>query len=188
MPASTSLRLAVLFTLANLLPAQAPGASVDYAATVAPLLQQRCGDCHLGARARAGLRLDLRAAILKGGRHGPAAVPGDGAGSLLVKKLHGAADGKPMPLDRPPLTATEIATLQAWIDQGLPMPGADGDDDGTHWSYRPLQAPPRPQVVLSAWCREDLDWFVLAALERQGLQPSPECDRATWLRRASLDL
>ena len=188
MPASPSLRFAVAFTLASLLPAQAPGASIDYAATVAPLLQQRCGDCHLGARARAGLRLDRRAAILKGGRHGPAAVPGDGAGSLLVQKLHGAADGKPMPLDRPPLTAAEIATLQAWIDQGLPMPGADGDDDGTHWSYLPLQAPPRPKVVLSAWCREDLDWFVLAALERQGLQPSPECDRATWLRRASLDL
>jgi hypothetical protein len=161
--------------------------AVDYPTQIAPLLQRACGDCHASKRARNGLRLDLRAALLHGGRNGPAVVVGDSAHSLLIAKVTGAA-GKAMPLDKPPLAAAEIALLQRWIDDGLPMPGADGPDDGRHWAYRPVVAPALPAVRDAAWCRQELDYFVLAALERNGLQPSPAADRVTWLRRASLDL
>jgi len=58
----------------------------------------------------------------------------------------------------------------------------------THWSYRPIVRPALPDCADAAWCREPLDRFVRAAQTAHGLGPAPECDRATWLRRASLDL
>jgi hypothetical protein len=57
-----------------------------------------------------------------------------------------------------------------------------------HWSYQRIERPPLPVVRDAAWCKQDLDRFVLARLEQQGIAPSPPADRATWLRRASLDL
>ncbi|MBL8755162.1 MAG: DUF1553 domain-containing protein [Planctomycetes bacterium] len=57
-----------------------------------------------------------------------------------------------------------------------------------HWSLRPPVRPPVPAVRQTAWPRGDLDRFVLAALERAGLAPAPEADRATLLRRLTLDL
>jgi hypothetical protein len=57
-----------------------------------------------------------------------------------------------------------------------------------HWSYRPVVRPAAPQLADATWCRSPLDQFVLAAMSAQSLQPSPPADRATWLRRVSLDL
>ncbi|HLQ36354.1 MAG TPA: PSD1 and planctomycete cytochrome C domain-containing protein [Planctomycetota bacterium] len=161
---------------------------VDYAIQIAPLLQQHCIECHGPQRHRNALRLDLRGAVLKGGRNGAAVVVGDAEKSLLLAKVSGQAAGRPMPLGREPLSHAQVALLAAWIDQGLPMPGADGPDDGTHWSYRKVTPPSLPALRDAGWCRQDLDRFVLAKLEQQGIAPAPECDRATWLRRVALDL
>jgi Protein of unknown function (DUF1553)/Protein of unknown function (DUF1549) len=57
-----------------------------------------------------------------------------------------------------------------------------------HFAYRPLGAPPLPEVRDVAWICDPLDRFVLAALEARGLAPAPECDRRTFARRASYDL
>ena len=76
---------------------------------------------------------------------------------------------------REKLTGTEIDTIRRWIDQGAKWQ--------LHWSFIPPQRPPRPQVLDPKWPRNDIDWFVLARLEREGLHPSPEADRRTLLRR-----
>ncbi|MBK8096202.1 MAG: PSD1 domain-containing protein [Planctomycetes bacterium] len=169
------------------LPAPAAGA-VDYPSQIAPLLAEHCGRCHGAERQRNGLRLDRRAAILKGGRQGPAAVVGDSTQSLLVRKVAGMADGKVMPPEGALMTAAQLGLLRAWIDQGMAMPGADGPDDGTHWSYRAVRLPALPPVDDAAWCQQPLDRFVLHRLQREGLRPSPAAPRATWLRRVALDL
>ena len=67
----------------------------------------------------------------------------------------------------------------------LPEKTAKG---ASHWAYQPIQNPLRPRVSNSAWLRNEIDSFILARLEREGLSPAPETDRRTLLRRAYLDL
>lgn len=84
--------------------------------TFGPLLARHCGVCHGGA---GGLALETYENALKGGGRGPAIIPGDGAGSLLVRSLRGTVPGlAPMPLNRPPLPTDVIDRLAAWIDAG----------------------------------------------------------------------
>src|SRR5438270_13119982 len=56
------------------------------------------------------------------------------------------------------------------------------------WSFKPAAQPDLPKVNKSKWGRNPIDLFVLAKLEQQGLQPSPEADRRTLIRRVSFDL
>ena len=58
----------------------------------------------------------------------------------------------------------------------------------THWAFKPPERPPAPRVGNPSWVRNPIDSFVLAKLEKEGLQPSPEADRNTLIRRLSLDL
>ncbi len=85
-----------------------------------------------------------------------------------------------MPPEGEPLTGAERSLLRAWIEAGAP--------EAKHWSFVAPVEPARPLSAANAWCRQPLDGFVLDALLRDGLSPSPEADRATLLRRASLDL
>lgn len=72
---------------------------------------------------------------------------------------------------------------------GLVFVQADGSTDASaHWSFRPLSRPAIPDVRQAEWVRNPIDRFVLARLERESLRPSPEADRATLIRRLSLDL
>src|SRR5205814_6358937 len=93
-------------------------APVDYAAQVKPILSRHCVSCHGAAKPRGGLRLDTATAALKGGKDGPAILPGHGEESPLVLSVRGEGDTERMPLNRPPLKDAEIALLQTWIDQG----------------------------------------------------------------------
>src|SRR5262249_37666207 len=78
------------------------------------------------------------------------------------------------------LSAAEIAKLKMWIEEGAVYEG--------HWAFLPPVRPPLPVVKNRAWCRNPIDYFVLAKLESSGLDPSPEADRATIVKRLSLDL
>ena len=86
----------------------------------------------------------------------------------------------PPPKAQRQLTPEEIARLRQWIEQGAPWTG--------HWSFQPLRAEPLPEPRGLATCRNEIDRFVLAAIEAQGLTPAPEADKHTLLRRLSLDL
>jgi hypothetical protein len=109
-------------------------------------------------------------------------VPGSAAKSVLVKKIT-----EPDPKDRMPppdsghaLTDGQIALLKRWIDEGARW--------DTHWAYTAPSRPDLPSVRQTQWVRNPIDQFILARLEREGLQPSREADRTTLLRRLSYDL
>jgi hypothetical protein len=167
-----------------------PAAGVDFARNVLPILKANCYLCHSGDRPKGGLHLDSKELALKGGSSGQAIVPGNATSSLLVHRIMGL-DGKvQMPMGRAPLHPDEIDTIKKWIDQGAvwsdQAPRATGAS--MHWSYiRPVRPEP-PAVKQSAWVRNPIDNFILASLEKEGLVPSPEADKAALMRRLSLDL
>ena len=163
-----------------------------FEAAVRPILVERCHKCHGEAKQWAGLRLDSREGILKGGELGPAAVAGMPTESRLIRAIRRDPDESPMPPEEP-LSAQEIAILEKWVQQGLPFtPAAVVDNsrrrDPNHWSFQSVVTPPLPEVLDTAWVSAPLDRFVLQKLEAAGLQPSPRADRRTLIRRVTFDL
>ncbi len=165
---------------------------VDFATEILPLLTKTCFECHGPEKQKGGLRLDQKAAALKGGESGPAVVAGKSADSLLIQAVSGTKkDLERMPRKREPLTTEQIALLRTWIDQGAAWPeaaAATRKDWRTHWAFRPPARPELPKVTEKRWIRNPIDHFVLARLEQEKLKPSPEAARVTLLRRLSLDL
>ena len=99
------------------LPGTLPAAAVTYERDVSPLLNHSCAKCHGDAMAMAGLKLNSEAAVLEGGKSGPAIVPGKSGDSLLIKRVLGLNDAPRMPMGGDPLTHDQVALLQQWIDQ-----------------------------------------------------------------------
>ena len=122
-----------------------------------------------------GLRLDTNPA--------KAVIPGDAVNSLLMKRITGAGGLPRMPLAGTPLSAAKIATIAKWIDAGAVLPAPQH-----HWAFIPPVRPAPPATSRPGWVRNPIDAFLLARLDREGIQPSPEADRSTLLRRLSLDL
>src|SRR5947199_8944108 len=111
------MRAALLTTLAVVLTAPAlPAAEVDYFREVKPILSAHCFTCHSAVRQKAGLRLDAASLIRKGGKHGPALVPGKSGQSLLIQAVLGA-DRPRMPPESEgaALSDSTVALLRAWI-------------------------------------------------------------------------
>jgi len=170
-----------------------PVASVDFARDIRPILEANCFECHGTKKSRGRLRLDLKATAFKGGNTGPAVIAHNSDESLMVRRVLGLDGEDRMPLDEDPLPEHQIALLKAWIDQGAVWPD-DGSTltaatgDTGHWAYRAPKRPAIPRVSRTDWTRTPIDAFILARLEKDGLQPSPEAGKAALLRRVSLDL
>jgi hypothetical protein len=158
---------------------------VDYNRDVRPILSKNCFACHGqdDSHRRARLRLDRREGAtlkLRDGR--TAVVPGSPEKSELLRRV--AADDPDVRM--PPaetgnrLTPAQVAVLRRWVAEGAPY--------AEHWAFVKPRRPPLPAVRDRSWPRNDLDFFVLARLEKEGLHPTEEADRFTLLRRASLDL
>ncbi|MFM8357078.1 MAG: c-type cytochrome domain-containing protein, partial [Verrucomicrobiota bacterium] len=126
----------------------APAAPVDFARDIQPLLERHCWECHGPARAKSDLRLDSRAAALRGGQElGPALKPGDGAGSPMVRLAAGLVAGKEMPARGERLSPAQVGLLQAWVDQGAAWPDqAALDPVRSHCAFQPVKRPPVPAV------------------------------------------
>jgi mono/diheme cytochrome c family protein len=178
----------------------APTATVAPAGDAAPgetarparaILAGRCTRCH-GAEARkGGLRLDRREHALAGGDGGPAIVPGRREDSPLLDRLTEPDPDLRMPPEGPPLTAEEVEQVRRWIEADAPWGegnAAEAQSPPAHWAFRTPTRPEVPAVRSADWPRNPIDRFVLARLEREGVAPSPEADRATLIRRLSLDL
>jgi mono/diheme cytochrome c family protein len=199
--------LTALILVLPVLPARIAGAAnpaekinpaeavVDYERQVKPILTQRCVSCHGEVNPKGGLRLDTARAAIRGGQSGPSVVPGDAEASELIAAVKGEGATDRMPLKRPPLTEQEIQILEAWVRQGAAAPEAEVASRGpstTHWAFVPPERPVLPGIA----ARQDqgdsgrtpIDAFIVARLAREGLSLSPEADRATLLRRVSLDL
>jgi mono/diheme cytochrome c family protein len=167
--------------------------AVDFQHDIAPLFARSCHSCHGAAKQRGGLRLDAATEAAKGGNSGPAFKPGDAAGSRLLQLVAGLDAETKMPPTGKGLTPVEIGLVRAWIEQGakwapIATPTATAATTSSHWAFQPVRRPALPTVVNNAGVRNDIDRFILARLEKEKIAPAPEADRATLIRRLSLDL
>lgn len=165
---------------------------VDFVSDLLPLFAERCFDCHGDKKQESALRADNRADLLKGGDHGPSLVLGKSAESILVQVLAGThADLARMPKKKEKLTAEQIGLVRAWIDQGAEWETVAIKKltyNTNHWAFKAPVRPAIPATSNKRWVRTPVDNFVLAKLKSEKLQPSPEADKITLLRRLSLDL
>jgi Protein of unknown function (DUF1549)/Protein of unknown function (DUF1553)/Planctomycete cytochrome C len=150
-------------------------------ADVRPIFEKSCYACHGPKLQSAGLRLDTKPEKV--------IVPGDAAGSILYQRIAGMGDQARMPMGGKPLDPSQIAIIKSWIDKGAEWPDATTQTTSTkHWAFIPPVRAPLPKVSEAKWVRNPIDNFILAKLDAEKLQPSPEADRVTLLRRLSLDL
>jgi mono/diheme cytochrome c family protein len=163
---------------------------IDFDRDVRPLFVKHCYACHGPEKQKGGLRLDRKADALKGGDDGVAIVAGKSAESALVKLTAGLEVDRVMPPKGERLTAEQVGILRAWIDQGAKWPDSAEADPLDWWSFRPLAKPAMPKLSAEdeARVRNPVDRFILAKLREKGLDPSPEADRRTLIRRLYFDL
>jgi mono/diheme cytochrome c family protein len=158
---------------------------VDFVHDIQPIFQKSCLMCHGPQTQMAGLRLDAKQSVFA-----KALVPGKSAESHLYQRVAGIGDVARMPMGGM-LSEGQIALIKKWIDQGAEWPdnvGAQVEAARTHWAFIPPKRPEIPQVRNAGWLKNPIDSFILARLEKEHLSPSPEADRVTLLRRASLDV
>ncbi|WP_420146700.1 DUF1553 domain-containing protein [Spirosoma sp.] len=166
---------------------------VDYNTQVKPLLNKNCIACHGGVKKASGFSLLFRHEAVAPAKSGkPAIIPGDADASEMIRRLTLDDPEERMPLDHPALKPDEIDILRKWIDQGAEW--------GDHWAYQSVTKPDVPKIgtfwsrlgVVDSdevnWAKNEIDHFVLDKLRQEQLNPSPEADRATLIRRVSLDL
>jgi hypothetical protein len=159
-----------------------------FAAEIQPLLKRHCLKCHGPAKHEGKLNLSTPAGIIRGGMNGAVLVPHDPKASLLWKRV--AEDEMP-PED--PLADGDKDLLKRWIVAGAPgLPNRNsvaGKPDGKdHWAFQPLRPIPVPSVRDGSRLVNEIDLFLQAALEKEGLSLGPEADRPTLVRRISFDL
>ncbi len=178
-----------------------PAQVVFFEMKIRPVLVEHCYKCHSAARKspKGELRLDSRAALLKGGETGPVVVPGHPEKSRLLD----AVRYKTVDLQMPPkgkLPAAVVADLEAWVKMGVPWPKETvkvatdryafdlAKRKQEHWAWQPLRPTPPPAVKTRQWPAGPVDQFLLAKLEAKGLKPAAVADRRTLLRRLYFDL
>jgi hypothetical protein len=192
--------------------------SADYfESKVRPVLAANCYDCHADQQ-MGGLRLDSREGLLTGGRSGPAVVPGDPDKSLLIQAIRQTSETLKMPKGgrlRPdeiealtewvragamwntpsssaPAPVAAAGPAAASADKSASAPATPAyvikPEQRAFWSFQPIRTPPVPAVSHTSWPKTDIDRFVLARLEQEGLAPVRAADKRTLIRRATLDL
>ncbi len=170
---------------------------------VIPILLLRCTVCHGRHKQEGGLDLRNRESILRGGKTGPAIVPGKPDDSLMVKRIH-AEEMPPHPrlteVSVKPMDPEETRTLVRWIERGAPLAVEEIDLAGTaddplvrpqdkdFWSFRSPQSPTIPLVTKSFWPQTPIDAFIAEKLDENHLTFSPAADRLSLLRRVTFDL
>ncbi|MCK6501610.1 MAG: DUF1549 domain-containing protein, partial [Nitrospira sp.] len=162
-----------------------PGDAISFNRDIRPILSDHCFACHGPDEKtrKAGLRLDFEEDSQKPAKSGKVAVqPGHPESSELVARIRAsdAADRMPPEETKKPLTERQKVLLTQWITQGGKFEG--------HWAYLPPVRPALPEVRRKEWPKNDIDRFVLARLEKEGLAPQPEASRERLLRRVTLDL
>ena len=157
------------------------GDEVSFSRDVRPILNQNCVPCHGGVRQKNGVSFIFREEALGVGKSGRRTiVPGKPDASELIARVTSRDPDTRMPYHGPPLAPQQIALLRRWIKEG-----AKWED---HWSFVAPKPQAVPAVKRPGWAHQPLDQFILARLEKEGLAPSPEADKAALLRRVSLDL
>jgi hypothetical protein len=164
---------------------------VDFSSQVKPILNKRCISCHGGVKQNGGFSVLFREEALDTTESGKyAIIPGDPEHSEMIRRINFTDPEMRMPYKEEPLSKDEIRILTKWVEQGAEW--------GDHWAYVP---PKKVEVPMSkrmlsgigasrekAWPVNEIDYFILDKLADINLEPSPEADRATLIRRVYLDV
>ncbi len=166
---------------------------------IRPLLSEHCYPCHSSSRNKkhGGLQLDTAQSVKLGGDSGALLVPGKPDESLLISAVRHEGDIQMPPKGK--LSDPEIRILTDWVTQGAFFPDSGeprSSDSGVvdyaegrkFWSFQPVQRQALPKLPEQNWSRQRMDHFVLAAMHRNGLTPSPAATRETLIRRLSFAL
>jgi mono/diheme cytochrome c family protein len=156
--------------------------TVDFKTEIEPVFAEHCIECHGPDKQKGEFRVDRLARLLRGGDSGEAAVvPGDPAGSFLVRLIKHEEGDLKMPPKGEPLAADQIARISQWIAEGAKTPESYGSAQEkvelTHWSFLPVKRPDSDST---------LDGFIKNKLTESGLKPSPTASRRTLIRRLYL--
>ena len=158
---------------------------IDFNRDIRAIFSDNCFACHGpdDKERKARLRLDRKVDAFKPAKSGDyAIVPGDLAKSKLIERITSKDPDEVMP---PPktgkkLTVQQIELFKRWIQEGAKFE--------SHWAFSKPERPELPPVKNTKWSRHDIDRFVLARLEKEGLKPSSPADKVTLIRRVTLDL
>src|ERR1043165_596710 len=162
-----------------------PSTKVQYARDILPILSTHCFTCHGpdDKLRKAGLRLDMHDTATRKLKSGSRAiVPGKAKDSELIARIFTADNAERMPpaSTKKALKDAEKELLKRWIEEGA--------EYQQHWAFVAPKRPAIPAVKNKTWGRNPLDQFLLARIEKEGLQPSAEADRHTLARRLAIDL
>jgi Protein of unknown function (DUF1553)/Protein of unknown function (DUF1549)/Planctomycete cytochrome C len=154
--------------------------------SVREILERNCLNCH-GSAQTSGLDLRQRETIVKGGKRGPAIVPGNADGSLLYQAVSGTGELK-MPPGKS-LAVSDLDKIRSWINSGAPWQRESrGPAQSSWWAFQKPVCPSVPKVKNEQWVRNPIDSFILSKLEEKKLNPVSAADRRTLIRRAYFDL
>ncbi len=167
---------------------------------IRPTLIEKCITCHGPEEQEGGLQLDLRAGWVAGGDSGTAIKVGQPDASLLIRAVRYEDASLEMPPDGK-LPEQTIAAFEKWVRLGAPDPrnesatglvekndGVSIEEGRKFWAFQPIERPPIPAVRNERWPANDIDRLVLARLEQEGLDPVPDSDSISLVRRLFFDL
>ncbi|MBX7208632.1 MAG: DUF1553 domain-containing protein [Verrucomicrobiaceae bacterium] len=161
-----------------------PVSAFDFGRDVLPVLRRSCFECHGSEKQKGDLRLDSKAGTLK---KAGVIAPGKPDASDLIRRISlPRGDKDAMPKRGDALKPAEIESIRSWIAAGAMWP--DNVEAQKHWAYLPPKRPALPGVKDKKWPKNEIDRFILARLEKEGITPSPQADAAVLARRLSLDL
>ncbi|MFM7399055.1 MAG: DUF1549 domain-containing protein, partial [Verrucomicrobiota bacterium] len=187
--------LTTLLTAAVPLAAQPSAADLEFfESRIRPALVAECYECHDAKKQKGDLRLDHRAAMLKGGETGPLLIAGDPDKSLLIQSITHEHEDLKMPKKRPKLDARIIADFKEWVRRGAPDPRDKEPTDSitatwsdllqvrrNWWSFQPITSP----AVPAGKAASPIDRFLNAKIAATDITPAAPADKATLLRRAT---
>jgi hypothetical protein len=178
-------------------PNRAHNAEVDFRRQIEPYLKAQCGSCHGETQRTSGFSMATLEGLFRGGsKASPAIIPGSSRKSPLVQYLRGTRSPRMPPGGQ--ASPEMIAQIERWIDQGAKIDGKTPAFDLQEQNaapipsrWQPYASPLRhepPVVQRAEWVRNPIDAFILAQLEKRGIQPAPPADRRTLIRRVCFDL
>jgi hypothetical protein len=161
-----------------------PRPTIDFQREVRPIFSDNCFKCHGPDKNTriVDLRLDTKEGAFGERKNGTPIIPGKPEESLVYQRITASNTALRMPpvSSHKTVNARQIEIIRRWIREGATWK--------EHWAFIAPVRPELPAVETRKWDRNPIDRFILASLEREGLQPAAEADRRTLIRRLSLDL
>ena len=163
---------------------------------IRPVFVEHCYSCHSAEakKVKGALKLDTKEDLLKGGTDGVIVVAGQPEQSRLIQAVRYADEDLQMPPNKAggkKLPAAVIADLVQWVKMGAPYPETPASKKVAAprlWAFEAVKNPSPPAVKNKAWISTSVDAFILAKIEKSGLQPAARADQRTLVRRATFDL